>query len=91
MSVTQNAKARWFRCLRLLPLILVLLSFGLFAGEHQKPHLLSAVQSHVDRGLQLAQEGDLVGAETELRVAVHLSPKDPQILAWSNPCLCKPP
>src|SRR5439155_339266 len=36
---------------------------------------------HADRGLRLAQAGDLKGAEAELRLAVHLSPNDPDYLA----------
>jgi len=38
-------------------------------------------QEHADRGLELARSGDLKGAETELRLAVHLSPNQPDYLA----------
>jgi len=38
-------------------------------------------QEHADRGLQLAQTGDLTGAEAELKQAVALSPNDPDYLA----------
>ena len=39
-------------------------------------------QAHADRGLELAQAGDLRGAEAELRMAVALSPNDLDYLAW---------
>jgi len=38
-------------------------------------------QEHADRGLELAGSGDLKGAEAELRLAVHLSPNEPDYLA----------
>src|SRR6266849_2973662 len=38
-------------------------------------------QEHADRGLELARSGDLKGAETELRLAVHLSPNESDYLA----------
>jgi tetratricopeptide (TPR) repeat protein len=38
-------------------------------------------QEHADRGMQLAQSGDLKGAEAELRRAVDLAPGDPAYLA----------
>ena len=38
-------------------------------------------QEHADRGMQLAQSGDLKGAEAELRRAVELAPRDPVYLA----------
>src|SRR3989454_10901486 len=38
-------------------------------------------QGHADRGMQLAQSGDLKGAEAELRRAVELAPRDPAYLA----------
>src|SRR6266508_3790841 len=37
-------------------------------------------QEHADRGMQLAQSGDLKGAEAELRRAVELAPRDPVYL-----------
>lgn len=37
-------------------------------------------QEHADRGLQLAQAGDLKGAEAELHKALALSPNDPNFL-----------
>ena len=52
------------------------------------PHLnLAAVsdqiraQQHASRGFDLAQKGDLNGAESELRQALQLAPNDPQILS----------
>jgi len=38
-------------------------------------------QGHADRGVQLAQSGDLSGAEAELFLAVKLAPRDPSYLA----------
>jgi tetratricopeptide (TPR) repeat protein len=38
-------------------------------------------QTHADVGLQLAQQGDLVHAESELRRAAEMAPGDPAILA----------
>jgi Flp pilus assembly protein TadD len=37
--------------------------------------------SHAEAGQRLAQAGDLKGAETELRRAAEISPKDPLALA----------
>ena len=37
-------------------------------------------QQHADRGIQLAQSGNLSAAETEFRSAVRLDPNDPQVL-----------
>jgi Flp pilus assembly protein TadD len=39
-----------------------------------------AAAAHSDKGLQLAQSGDLQGAESELRNAVALAPKNPEFL-----------
>jgi tetratricopeptide (TPR) repeat protein len=42
-------------------------------------------ESHADLGLQLARQGDLVRAESELRQAAQLAPADPEILAsWGT-------
>jgi len=38
-------------------------------------------QEHADRGLELARSGNLKGAESELRLAVRLSPNEPDYLA----------
>ena len=38
-------------------------------------------QEHADKGMQLAQSGDLKSAELELRRAVELAPRDPAYLA----------
>ncbi|HEY7096438.1 MAG TPA: tetratricopeptide repeat protein [Terriglobales bacterium] len=40
----------------------------------------TSAQAHADRGLQFAQQGDLAGAEIELRQAAKLAPDDPDIL-----------
>jgi tetratricopeptide (TPR) repeat protein len=53
------------------PLAFVL-SFPAFAGLQKA----SLAEQHVDTGLKLAQAGDLKGAESELRKAVEVSPKD---------------
>ena len=38
-------------------------------------------RSHADRGLELAQSGDLASAESELRQAVKLEPNNPEFLS----------
>ena len=40
-----------------------------------------AARSHADRGLELAQSGDLASAESELRQAVKLEPNNPEFLS----------
>jgi cellulose synthase operon protein C len=40
----------------------------------------SKAAAHADKGLQLAQSGDLVAAESEMRTAVSLAPADPELL-----------
>src|SRR6516164_833635 len=44
------------------------------------PQTVPDAQAHADRGLQLAQEGNLAHAESELRRAVELAPQDPSYL-----------
>ena len=41
----------------------------------------SEARSHADRGLELAQSGDLSSAESELRQAVKLEPANPEFLS----------
>jgi hypothetical protein len=41
-------------------------------------------QEHADRGLELARSGDLKGAEAELRLALHLSPNEPDSACWQS-------
>jgi len=38
-------------------------------------------KDHADRGMELAQNGDLKGAEAELLLAIELAPRDPAYLA----------
>jgi len=64
----------------LLALVVAFLALCLF------PHRLTAQgiskpQAHADRGMRLAESGDLKGAEAELRLAVELAPNDPRLLA----------
>jgi tetratricopeptide (TPR) repeat protein len=73
-------------CLRMKPGALVFLrivAFHLvlangFADGSSQP---AEAASHNDKGLQLAQAGDLLQAEAELRMAVHLAPDSAQFLA----------
>ncbi|HEV2492796.1 MAG TPA: tetratricopeptide repeat protein [Terriglobia bacterium] len=44
------------------------------------PQSTADAQAHADRGLQLAQSGNLAGAETELRRAVEMAPNDSRYL-----------
>ena len=44
------------------------------------PQSVPDAQAHADRGLQLAQQGNLVRAESEFRRAVELAPQDPSYL-----------
>jgi len=46
----------------------------------QLPGNSEGAQAHANQGLHLLQAGDLAGAETELRLAVRLAPKDPGFL-----------
>jgi cytochrome c-type biogenesis protein CcmH/NrfG len=41
----------------------------------------TGARSHADRGLELAQSGDLASAESELRQAVKLEPNNPEFLS----------
>jgi tetratricopeptide (TPR) repeat protein len=51
------------------------------SGELSATEEHSRAQAHADAGLQLAQQGDLIHAESELRRAAEISPADPAILA----------
>jgi tetratricopeptide (TPR) repeat protein len=54
----------------------LLLVVPLYASSDQS----QAAAAHSDKGLQLAQAGNLRGAEAELRVAVALDPTNPELL-----------
>jgi tetratricopeptide (TPR) repeat protein len=54
----------------------LLLLVGSIPGLAQQ----SSATAHYDKGLQLAQAGNLVGAESELRAAVALAPRNPEFL-----------
>jgi len=49
------------------------------------------VRQHVQRGYTLSQNGDLKGAEAELRQAITLAPNDPVALAVLGTILSQPP
>jgi Tfp pilus assembly protein PilF len=69
VSVPIGTKSRMFAVL------LALLLFG--ANLHGADETAVA---HSDKGLQLAQAGDLAGAEHELRAAAALAPQNPEFL-----------
>jgi tetratricopeptide (TPR) repeat protein len=54
-------------------LVLLLLGASLYGADE-------TAAAHCDKGLQLAQAGDLAGAESELRAASALAPKNPEFL-----------
>ena len=55
---------------------------NLEAQAQKDQHLHSdQTEGHAGKGLELVQQGDLKGAESELRRAVELSPKNPIYLA----------
>jgi tetratricopeptide (TPR) repeat protein len=56
-----------------------IIAFVLLAGALPVSAQSSAA-AHSDKGLQLAQAGNLTGAESELRAAVALAPADPEFL-----------
>jgi Flp pilus assembly protein TadD len=66
---------RWLAMDHLLLLIALSFSPALPASQNQE------AQQHANRGFQLAQNGDLKGAENELRRAVDLAPNEPQFLS----------
>lgn len=72
-------------CLLLLasrPGPLAVLLLILFSGAPEFSSAQSGeAQSHAERGLQLAQSGDLQGAERELTEAVKLQPRNPEFLS----------
>src|SRR5947209_15919754 len=51
--------------------------FALTAAANDR----NAAESHSEKGLQLAQAGDLTGAESEFRTAVALAPNNPEFLS----------
>jgi predicted Zn-dependent protease len=55
--------------------LLILLISSLCAAQSTE------ARSHADRGLELAQSGDLTSAESELRQAVKLEPNNPEFLS----------
>lgn len=64
---------------RFLPIILVLVTAMLQSASASNDQNIA--QLHSDKGLQLAQAGDLAGAESELRIAVALAPNNPEFLS----------
>jgi tetratricopeptide (TPR) repeat protein len=57
------------------------LAFSIPYAEAEGAQDLAKAQQHADRGMQLAQAGNLEQAEVELRLAVALAPNDPLHLA----------
>src|SRR5437868_4363429 len=62
------------------PLVVVTVSFLFLSGGTLDASEQRTAAAHSDKGLQLAQAGDLTGAESELRAAVTLAPQDPEFL-----------
>ena len=69
------------RPLGLLPTLLGTLAFCFPFAYRVPAQGISKSQAHADRGMQLAESGDLKGAEAELRLAVELAPNDPRHVA----------
>jgi tetratricopeptide (TPR) repeat protein len=66
----------------LFPVAVAIAGIIFFAsGELSATEERTRAQTHADVGLQLAQQGDLVHAESELRRAAEMAPADPAILA----------
>jgi tetratricopeptide (TPR) repeat protein len=61
---------------RILFLAFVILMISSFCATQS-----TEARSHADRGLELAQSGDLASAESELRQAVKLEPTNPEFLS----------
>ena len=59
---------------------LVLAPFLLLAFATALNASSETAAAHSDRGLQLAQSGDLAGAESEMQAAVALAPQNPEFL-----------
>jgi cytochrome c-type biogenesis protein CcmH/NrfG len=60
---------------------LSLLAFLIFSICSSCAAQSAEARSHADRGLELAQSGDLASAESELRQAVKLEPNNPEFLS----------
>ena len=60
---------------------LSLLAFLIFSISSVCAAQSAEARSHADRGLELAQSGDLASAESELRQAVKLEPNNPEFLS----------
>jgi tetratricopeptide (TPR) repeat protein len=79
--VTQLAVEPAFRPAHLLPHrfivgACIILALSVQSASRGWSQSAADAQAHADRGLQLAQSGNLAGAETELRRAVGLAPND---------------
>ena len=59
--------------------IVLALAFAL-AGARADAQISAEAQQHADKAVQLAQQGDLKNAESELRKAVDLAPNDSNLL-----------
>ena len=68
-------------CRAWLPITVTILCFHFFASSGFSTDERTQAETHVDLGLQFAQQGDLVHAESELRQAAEIAPTDPEILA----------
>src|SRR5581483_11606978 len=68
-------------CRSWLPITVTILCFHFFASSGFSTDERTQAETHVDLGLQFAQQGDLVHAESELRQAAEIAPTDPEILA----------
>ena len=79
--------ARWHSTTTPRALVKGCLAVGvIFAAFHltalgSPPQDTTTAQEHAERGMQLAQSGDLKGAEAELRRAVELAPRDAPALS----------
>ena len=60
---------------------LSLLAFLIFSISSLCAAQSAEARSYADRGLELAQSGDLASAESELRQAVKLEPNNPEFLS----------
>ena len=74
-----KASSRW-REVSWVALILLVIPFRAARLVPASDRASQTAQEHADRGLQLAQSGDLKGAEAELHKALALSPNDPDFL-----------
>jgi len=72
-------RVRTHRALRYLILVILGICFDLAPAMSQQT--TSSAQVHANRGLQLVQKGDLKGAESALRQAATLAPRNPLYLS----------